>query len=597
VENARVYVLDAEMRPVPVGISGELYIGGDGLARGYLHRPALSAERFIPDPFGKETGARLYRTGDLARYLPDSNIEFLGRVDDQVKIRGYRIELGEIEAVLREHEGVEEAVVVAREDEPGDKRIVSYVVANFKHAPVVHGHPRYRLPNNMAVVHHHRNESDFLYRDTFEKHVYFKHGITLREGATVFDVGAHVGFFTMLVSQLGKNVKVYAFEPIPATFELLRINAALYGDDVKLFECGLSDKETTATFNFYSNFTMMSGRYTDAASEESTVRTYMLSQFDSFDRQQAEALEDGLKTRYSDQLLSERFESESFNCRLRKLSAIIEEEQIERLDLLKINVERSEADVLAGIEDMHWERIRQIVIELEDVDGRLNQITTLLKVKGYNVVAEQDAELGGTGLYNVYATRSSNNGDGQAHVETFQPPHFSPEPILTSDDLRGFARERLPEYMAPSAFVVLREFPLLPNGKVNRRALPAPGQMQSSASSNYVPPGTEMEIMLASLWSEVLKVERVGIHDNFFDLGGHSFLAIKAHYRLSQQMKTDIPLLKVFEHPTIHSLAQFLSESPQPTAQDAAEIAGQSRDWAEKRKDALRRQRQMRSQA
>jgi len=594
IPNMRMHILDGQLRPVPIGVPGEVYIGGEGLARGYLHRPALTAERFIPDPFGKKAGARVYKTGDLARYLPDSNIEFLGRVDDQVKIRGYRIELGEIETVMREHEGVEEIVVIAREDEPGDQRIVAYVVPNFKHAAIVHGHLRYRLPNNMAVVHHHRNESDFLYRDIFEKRSYFKHGSTLREGAVVFDVGAHVGFFTMLVSQLGKDVKVYAFEPVPATFELLRINASLYGNDVKVFECGLSDKESMATFNFYPNFTMMSGRYTDAVSEESTVRTYMLSQFDGFDGRQAEAMEDQFKAQYSDQLLSERFGSESFNCRLRTLSGIIEEEKIECIDLLKIDVKRSEADVLAGIDGEHWKRIKQIVIELDDIDGRLNEISNLLKLKGYNVVAEQGEELGGTRLYKVYASRPSNNGNGQSHNETLTPPHFSHEPVLTSNDLRGFARERLPEYMVPSAFVILPEFQLLPNGKVNRRALPAPEQVQSSASSNYVPPGTEMEIMLASLWSEVLKVEHVGIHDNFFDLGGHSFLAIKAHHRLSQQLQIDIPLLKVFEHPTVHSLAQFLSDNQQPAVQSAEEIAGQSRDWAEKRKDALRRQRQVR---
>jgi len=128
IANTQIYVLDRQLQPVPVGIPGELHIGGAGLARGYLNRPELTAEKFISDPFGDVPGARLYKTGDLARYRPDGNIEFLGRIDHQVKIRGFRIELGEIEAVLMQYSAIREVVAVAREVMPGDKRIVAYVV-------------------------------------------------------------------------------------------------------------------------------------------------------------------------------------------------------------------------------------------------------------------------------------------------------------------------------------------------------------------------------------------------------------------------------------------------------------------------------------
>jgi amino acid adenylation domain-containing protein len=137
IANRRVYILDAYRNPVPIGVVGEIYIGGDGVARGYLNRPELTAERFIYHSFDGKPEERLYKTGDLARYLPDGNIEFLGRTDNQVKVRGYRIELGEIESVLKQHPAVEQSVVLVRKDNPGDQRLVAYVVSKQQSPPTV----------------------------------------------------------------------------------------------------------------------------------------------------------------------------------------------------------------------------------------------------------------------------------------------------------------------------------------------------------------------------------------------------------------------------------------------------------------------------
>ncbi|MBE9018887.1 amino acid adenylation domain-containing protein, partial [Chroococcidiopsidales cyanobacterium LEGE 13417] len=178
IANTQIYILDPRLQPVPIGIPGELYIGGTGVARGYLNRPDLTQERFIPNPWENSkfksqnsfripnsefripnSNSRLYKTGDLARYLPDGNIEFLGRIDHQVKIRGFRIELGEVEAVLSQHPEVKDTVVVAREDEPGDRRLVAYVVLHSQQAiaPQLRGFlekklPQYAIPNHFVIL-------------------------------------------------------------------------------------------------------------------------------------------------------------------------------------------------------------------------------------------------------------------------------------------------------------------------------------------------------------------------------------------------------------------------------------------------------------
>ena len=160
IANTQMYLLDTRLQPVPFGVPGELYIGGDGLARGYLRRPELTAERFIPHHFSDSSGDRLYKTGDLARYRSDGTIEHLGRLDFQVKIRGYRIELGEIEAVLNQHSAVHQGVVVAREDVPGDRRLVAYVamkegldttVEDLKHH-VTKQVPAYMVPSVFMIL-------------------------------------------------------------------------------------------------------------------------------------------------------------------------------------------------------------------------------------------------------------------------------------------------------------------------------------------------------------------------------------------------------------------------------------------------------------
>ena len=264
ISNTQIYLLDHHLQPVPVGVPGELCIGGDGLAREYLNHPELTTEKFVPNPFSSEPGERLYKTGDLARYLPDGHIKFLGRGDDQIKIRGFRVELGEIEVVLGRHPTVGETVVLAREDNPGDKRLVAYIIPKGRHSP-------------------------------------------------------------------------------------------------------------------------------------------------------------------------------------------------------------------------------------------------------------------------------------------------------TTGELRGFLKEKLPDYMLPSYFVILDRLPVTPNGKVARRSLPAPDTARPELEEIFVAPHTPLEGEIAKTWSQVLGLEEVGIHDNFFELGGHSLLATQIISRLCEAFRIELPLRSLFESPTVAELAHVIT--------------------------------------
>ena len=295
IANTQLYVLDRHLQPVPIGVVGELHIGGLGLARGYLNRPDLTAEKFIPNPFSDEPGSRLYKTGDRARYRPDGTLEFLGRLDNQVKIRGYRVELGEIEAVLVEHPGVQEAVVLLQED-GSDRRLVAYIVLN---------------------------------------------------------------------------------------------------------------QESPAAI------------------------------------------------------------------------------------------------------------------------GKLNQ----------------------------------------------------------------FLKEKLPEYAIPSVVLTVPMLPLTANGKVDRRSLLAMEAVSLRSEVAPVLPSNSVEGAIANVWQEVLQVERVSIHDNFFDIGGHSLLVAQVHSQLREILKVDLSLIELLEYPTIYSLAKHLSKEEDP------ELEFQSvRDRVDKQKSVATRQKQLRMQ-
>jgi FkbM family methyltransferase len=258
---------------------------------------------------------------------------------------------------------------------------------------------RVRLPNNLEIVCQTRVEANYFYHDIFEKRVYLKHGLALRDGDTVFDVGANIGLFTLFVHQQCKNPIVYAFEPAPPLFKILQLNAALYGTGAKLFNYGLSDTSKEAQFTFYPSSSGMSSFYADKQEEKEVLKSIMLNQL----RQGVAGMEQLMQ--HADDLLELRFQSQTFSCQLKRLSDVISQYNVERIDLLKIDVQKSELDVIAGIKEDDWRKIKQLVMEVHDINGRLEHVVDQLQRRGYRVVAEQDDLYEGSTISNVYAAR------------------------------------------------------------------------------------------------------------------------------------------------------------------------------------------------
>lgn len=563
IANVRAHVVDEELRPLGPGEAGELLIGGVALARGYLRRPRLTAERFVPDHLSAEAGARLYRTGDRARWRDDGALEYLGRLDDQVKIRGVRVEPGEVAMVLARHEGVAGAVAVAKPDAVGQQRLVAYAVPDRRRArPVAEllrlereGVPvpavRHDLSDGRTVLVPNRSEAGFLEREVFKQERYEALGIDPSPGGCVVDAGAHVGLFTLYAARSG--AMVYAFEPIPPLFELLRRNTAMHGVDTQLFPCALADTEGEAVFTHYPNLSIMSGRYADPEEDRAVVRAYLGKEPDV------------------ERLLDRSLDERRYVRPLRRLSSVLREVGADQVDLLKIDVEKSEEQVIGGVDDADWPKIDQVLVEVHDIAGRLERLATKFQSLGYRVRTEEDPLLAGTGLVMLGAVRPD---------VVRQPARRAIEgwasPARLVADLRRHARDSLPDAMVPSAFVLLEEFPLTPNGKLDRRALPTPPS-RIEPSSTWIPPEGEIQERLAVIWSELLGLDKPGADDDFFELGGHSLLANRLVARVRTDFGVELPLDAVFTGRTIRRLADEVAIAP-PAGQAAPELRPAARD-------------------
>jgi phthiocerol/phenolphthiocerol synthesis type-I polyketide synthase E len=260
---------------------------------------------------------------------------------------------------------------------------------------------RATLPNGMNVAYQTKAELAQFYDDIFEKQVYTSRGIVLADGATVFDVGANIGLFTVFVAHCVRGARVLAFEPAPPLFEILAANTLWCEGEVLLFDCGLGDREGSAELTFYPFTSGMSSFHADAGEERAALRTLFHNQAAAG----APGIEEVLRS--ESELLDQRLRAETYTRPIRTLSGVVAEIGVSRIDLLKIDVEKSEAQVLAGIAEGDWPKVRQIVAEVHDRGDRLASIAGDLRARGFAVAVEQEALYRGSDRYNLYARRGA----------------------------------------------------------------------------------------------------------------------------------------------------------------------------------------------
>ncbi len=265
-----------------------------------------------------------------------------------------------------------------------------------------------KLPNGMKIFATSREEVFTLYEQIQE---YCRNGIELCPGDTVFDVGANIGLFTLWVyQQCNQNVTVYAFEPIPATFDVLQSNAQRFGaQKIKVFPWGLSNESKIVQFDYYPNATALSNAFPSESKEfQNELKEIIISNLNAAPPRirWLRWVPPFIRSIFIEREEKKSFQTEQVLCQLKTLSSIVREHNIQQIDLLKIDVEKSELDVFLGIEELDWPKIKQVVVEIHDINGRVEKITNLLKAHGLTqIILEQEPLFKDSNIFNLYALR------------------------------------------------------------------------------------------------------------------------------------------------------------------------------------------------
>lgn len=581
VANTTVHILDEQLEPVPAGVAGELYIGGDGLARGYLNDTPATAEKFVPQPRPVVAGERLYRTGDSACLLADGNIEFLGRIDQQVKVRGYRIELGEIETVLAQHPAVKECVVMARADQPGGKRLVAYLVPDSG-------------ANAEQLEAQHVSQWRTLYDDTYQSAAptapefnitgwnssYTGQPIPAEEMREWLDhtVERILELKPRRVLEIGCGTGLLLFRIAPHC-------ESYHGTDFsqRVIDQLEHSLKQSASLN---QVTLSQREATDSSGlEPDSVDVVILNsvvQYFPGIEYLRKVIEGAVRvTRpggaifIGDVRNLDLLEAFHASVQLHKAPPTLSEAELkQRIDQAVAN-EDELVIAPAFFDAVSQSLAKSCAARLMPKRGRFQNELNRFR---YDAVLEVNAIAAGParsqpGNWSNYVNRRS------------QKTSF----VTMIGELREFLGARLPDYMMPSSFVLLDGLPLTVNGKVDRQTLPAPEQSRPNLDQEFVAPRNEIEGELAGLWAEVLGLDRVGVQDNFFELGGHSLLATQVCARVRELRKTDISLQAFFDGPTVSQLAAEVSSSthqlhvaviPRQTGTASAPLSfGQQRLW------------------
>ncbi len=662
IPNTSLYVLNRHLEPVPVGMAGDLYIGGAGVARGYLNRPEETAEKFIPNPFGQ---GRLYKTGDLARWLPDGNLEFSGRIDDQVKRRGFRIELGEIEAVLNQHRMVEQSLVALKERGAGDKQLVAYIqptpqnvdttgeeahvalwetlfeqtysqegaealtfnIAGWKSSytgqPIAAEEMREWVDETVTrimalkprrvleigcgtglllarIAPHCENYTGTDFSETALHHTrqmcqqldHVGH-VTLRKGFADDFRGLEADQFDTIIlnSVIQYFPDIHYLERVIAgALHVLKPDGFIFIGDVRHHE--LLDTFHTSVQLYQAKDTLTVQQLNQQIQRHQRQEKELLVSPDFFLSLAQEYDLIGhvqVQPRFGqaeNELTKFRYDAILHVGRIMDLQAEIVWHDWRKLESNLHAVESLlEGDTPFGLRHVPNRRLqaeRYAQAWLREASSRATVADyrrNLGQQHKPEISLNQLRELARSHGWQMEVSWLNTTRDGEIEVvfsRTSQPVQFTTrtpgkewsryanvpaQKNLAAElipHLQAYLRETLPNYMLPDALVLLDEFPVTPNGKIDRRKLPEPDRSGLVTGNEFAFPHTPTENTLAMLWGEVLGLEQVGRYDDFFELGGHSLLATRLVARIRDTFKVDLSLRRLFETPTLTAVADFI---------------------------------------
>jgi FkbH-like protein/FkbM family methyltransferase len=277
---------------------------------------------------------------------------------------------------------------------------------------------RHTLPNGLEVAHLNRHETEYVYKEIFEDRCYLRHGIRLSDDATVIDIGANIGLFSLFVRNHCPHASVYAFEPSPVAFRALKANCEAYGPHLYPFNLGVSDRRGSAPLTFYEKSSVFSSFYASADEDRQAIQAVVANMVRGELRGTAESVDE-----YVEELMRNRLNQQTFECPLMSVSDIIRENDLQRVDLLKVDAEKCELEILRGIDDDLWRLIDQVVVEVHDRSRRaVGEIQDILAKRGFRCAVEEENLLAGSGLFNVYATRHEGGSRNEVERNSTEPP-------------------------------------------------------------------------------------------------------------------------------------------------------------------------------